>query len=53
MLRELNGQVSAYHQLATSLGTSSGDGQNLRGRLKRTRRRARQLASTVRRFILT
>ncbi|XP_057378127.1 uncharacterized protein LOC130700128 [Daphnia carinata] len=53
LLRELNGQVSAYHQLATSLGTSSGDGQNLRGRLKRTRRRARQLASTVRRFILT
>jgi hypothetical protein len=53
LLRELNGQVSAYHQLATSLGTSSGDGQNLRGRLKRTRRRARQLASIVRRLILT
>lgn len=53
LLRELNGQVSAYHQLATALGTASGDGQSLRGRLKRTRRRARQLASIVRRLILS
>ena len=46
LLRELNRQVSAYHHLATALGGSS-DGQNLRCQLKRTRRRARELASLV------
>lgn len=53
LLRELNGQVSAYHQLATALGTASGDGQFLRSRLKCTRRRARQVASLLRRMIIT
>ena len=44
LLRDLNREVSAYHNMALALGGSS-DCEQLRGELKRTRRKAQELAS--------